>query len=537
MRVLSRLRRARRSLIAQSMPPPLFPGAEGLGFRRWMIAVVACILAIWAGVTLADSPYMVFAGFAGLLYVGTLSVNARTLAWLVIALEPAALIVPFFPGRPFWWELCALLAWPSLLAFFLVNRQKLADLKFDRLERQALIALSGYLVVLLGLMLYRGVGFRVLGGAQMGGRFYVQQVILAIVPLLMITAGLSRKQLLWATAIGWSMSLTYLVSDFAFSMSGGVMQRILYFIEVPTDAVNFVVGYEVTGMRRYQSLWYVAAAGLACIWTLAPLRDLLGKYVLIAGPFMLGLLALGLGSGHRTLLILALTTLIFLTVFQRFWNPLRAVVGILVTTFAVIVLYATADQLPMPIQRSISFLPGIEVQALAERNAVDTLNDRIGILKLAINDVPRYLVLGRGFGMERFDKLPGDVVQDNVWMGYINGYFYNGTLGLLLKTGLPGFLFSSLFVWWASRMALELVRLVWRRSMHEQTWFDRFCFLVCAQWFALLIFFYLTHGDASLWMQDFALPAALIMICRRRQLQDESVDLVDAPSHATSGHA
>ena len=516
------------------MPPSLFPGADGLGLRRWTIAAGGCVFAIWAGVTLADSPYLVFAGLAGLLYVGTLAVNAPVLAWLVIALQPAALIVPFFPGRPFWWELCALLAWPSLLAHFLVNREKLEALQFDRLERRALVALGGYLAVLVGLMLYRGVGFRVLGGTQMGGRFYMQQVILAVVPVLMIAANLSRKQLLWATVVGWSMSLTYLVSDFSFSMGGGVMQRILYFIEVPTDAVNFVVGYEVTGMRRYQSLWFVAAAGLACTWTLAPLKDLLGRYVLIAGPIMLGLLALGLGSGHRTLLILTVTTLVFLTLFQRFWNPLRAVVGVLAITGAVIVLYAMADQLPMPVQRSISFLPGIRVQELAEHNAVDTLNDRIGILKLAINDVPRYLLLGRGFGMERIDQLPGDIVQDNILTGYINGYFYNGTLGLLLKTGLPGFLFSSLFVWWSSRMALELVRLVWRRTVQEQTWFDRFCILVCAQWFSLIVFFYLTHGDASLWMQDFALPAALIMICRRRQLQDEFVDQIDSPSQATS---
>jgi hypothetical protein len=506
------------------MPPPFFPGADGLGLRRWTIAVLGCLVAVWAGVTLAEQPYLVFAGCVGLLYLGTLAVNARPLAWLVLALQPAALIVPFFPGRPFFWELCALLAWPSLLVYFLVNRQKLTELRFDRYERRALVALGGYLAVLVGLMLYRGVGFRAFGGAQMGGRFYMQQLILAIVPVLMIVADLSKKQLLWATVVGWLMAMTYLVSDFSFSLGGGVMQRVLYFFEVPTDAMNFVAGYEITGMRRFQSLWFVAAAGLACIWTLASLRDLLGKYALVAVPSMLALLALGLGSGHRTLLIMALTTLFFLTIFQRFWNPLRLLVSISVITVAAIALYATADRLPMPVQRSISFLPGIHVQALAERDAVDTLNDRLGILKLAINDVPRYLVLGRGFGMERLDQLPGDAVYDNVWMGYVNGIFYNGTLGLLLKTGLPGFIFSSLFMWWVSRLALELVRLVWRRDGHAQSWFDRFCLLVCAQWFSLIAFFYLTHGDASLWMQDFALPAALIMICRRRQSQDDPVD-------------
>ncbi len=497
------------------------------------IAVVGCLFAVWAGVTLADTPYLVFAGLAGLLYVGTLAVNARPLAWLVIALQPAALIVPFFPGRPFWWELCALLAWPSLLVYFLVNRHKLESLKFDRLEKRALLSLLGYVIVLVGLMMYRGVGFRAFGGAQMGGRFYMQQLILAVVPVLMIATDLSKKQLLWATSVGWCMAFTYLVSDIAFSMNGGAMQRVLYFFEVPTDAVNFVLDYEFTGLRRYQSLWYVAAAGLACIWTLAPLRDLLGRYVLVAGPLMVGLLALGLGSGHRTLLILAVMTLFFLALFQRYWNPLRAMLCFLAITGAAVFIYAAADKLPMAMQRSISFLPGIQVQALAARNASDTIDDRIGILKLAINDVPRYLFLGRGFGMERLDQLPSDAVYDNVWMGYINGIFYNGTLGLLLKTGLAGFIFSSMFVWWVSRMALAVVWLAWRRSGEDQTWFDRVCFLICAQWFSLLVFFYCTHGDASLWVQNFSLSAGLIMICRRR-LSNESIDLVDAPSPSTS---
>jgi hypothetical protein len=446
---------------------------------------------------------------------------------LVIALQPAALIVPFFPGRPFWWELCALLAWPSLLAYGLVNRRKIEALNLDKNERWALGALAGYVVVLVALMVYRGVGFRVFGGAQMGGRFYVQQIILAIVPALLVVASPSKKQLFFAVIAGWILSLTYLVSDFSFSAGGGAMQRILYFFEIPTDAINFELGYEQTGMRRFQSLWYAAAAGLACIWTLAPLRELFGKYALAAIPAMLALLALGLGSGHRTLLVLSVLTLIFLTLFQRVWTPMRLIAGLLILTAGTGALYGIADKLPLPVQRSISFLPGIEVLPLAKRDAVDTLNDRIGVLKMGIQDIPRYLWVGRGFGMERLDQIPRDAAHDNVYIGYLNGIFYNGTLGLLLKTGLIGFLVTAVFIIWVSRMALELVRLASARGAAGQSWFDRFSILASAQWFSLVVFFYLTHGDASLWTQTFGLPSALIIICRRHLQQDENEE-VDA---------
>jgi hypothetical protein len=496
------------------MPPSLFPGADGLGLRRWTIAAVGCLFAVWAGFTLAEQPYLVFAGLAGLLYVGTLAVNARPLAWLIIALQPAALIVPFFPGRPFWWELCALLAWPSLLAYFLVNRQKLEALKFDRLEKWALMALGGYVGVIVILMLYRGVGFRAFGGGQMGGRFYTQQMVLTILPLLMISTLLSRKQLVVAVCVGWGLAFTYLISDFSFSLTGS-LQKVLYFFELPTDAVNFELGFEATGLRRYQSFGIVGAALFSATLIWVSLRDLLSHRALLGLPILFGAILLSLSSGHRAAFIQIMVTLAFLTFFQRFWTPLRAVFAVVFATAAIASLYFVAADLPLSVQRSISFLPGIEVAALARDNALDTLNDRIEVLKLAINDIPRYLLIGRGFGMARFDILPSDEVYAGVWLQYMNGAFYNGLLGSLLKTGIAGFLCTGSFVFWVSRMAVQVIRAVWRKKPNDWSVFDRLVLLTCAQWFSLVFFFYCLHGDVGVWAQVFALPASVIMLCRR----------------------
>ena len=481
--------------------------------------MVACLIAIWAGVTLAETPYLVFAGLAGLLYVGTLSVNARPLAWLVIALQPAALIVPFFPGRPFWWELCALLAWPSLLAYFLVNRQKLADLQFDRLEKRALLALLGYVGVLVVLMMYRGVGFRALGGGQMGGRFYTQQMVLAVLPLLMMSTRLSKKQLVVAVCFGWGMSLTYLISDFSFSLNGS-FQRVLYFFELPTDALNFELGFEATGLRRYQSFGFVGVAMFSAILVWTSLRDLTTRRALIGLPLAFAMMALAVSSGHRTAFIEIVSTVGFLAFFQRFWTPMRVIAGLVFATVIVSTLYLVASDLPLSVQRSISFLPGVEVTTLARDNAVDTLNDRIEVLKLAMHDMPRYLLIGRGFGMARFDLIPSDAVNGGVWLQYMNGAFYNGLLGSILKTGVVGFLCTGSFVLWVSRIAVHVVRLVWRQGPDEWTAFERLSLFVCAQWFTLVWFFYLLHGDAGSWAQVFALPASLIMLCRRLLMEE-----------------
>jgi len=112
--------------------------------------------------------------------------------------------------------------------------------------------------------------------------------------------------------------------------------------------------------------------------------------------------------------------------------------------------------------------------------------------------------------------------------------FYNGVFGSVLKTGLPGLLCMLVFSWFGSRIAIQLIRLVQRRSTNEQDRFDRLCLVLCAQWFAFLVHFYLTNGDVNIWMQTFGLNAALMMICRRRQLQDVVVDPAEAPQEMAS---
>lgn len=483
--------------------------------------MAGCLVAIWAGVTLADQPYLVFAGLAGLLYVGTLAVNAPLLAWLVIALQPAALIVPFFPGRPFWWELCALLAWPSLLAYFLVNRQKLAELQFDRLEKRALLALLCYVGVLVVLMMYRGVGFRALGGGQMGGRVYAQQMVLAIVPLLVLTVKLSPRQIYMAVVTGWLLSLTYLFSELSFTANGGVMQKILYFVELPIDGLGFETGYTMTGLRRYASFMAVASAGLAYIWTLAPMQELFWRRAWVAVPAMAGLLFLGLASGARIMLILPVTAFFFLTNFQRFWSIGRLMGAIAALAVALGSLYMVADRLPLSMQRSISLLPGITVSPVARDDALTTNLDRLEVMKRALGDVPTYWLIGRGFGMDRLDQAPLDSLNAGTSLLYSQGMFYNGVFGSLIKTGVPGLVLTLAFVFFVSRLALEVVNLVRLRPLGEQSNFDRFCLVLCAQWFAMLVSFYFTIGDVNAWMQFFGFPAGLIMICRR--LLQESV--------------
>jgi len=507
---------------------PLPSPNDPLTFRRFIVAAVGAVAAVVIGIQIPDQPYVVVALLAGFAYLLTLGVNYRWLAVAMIVTHSAAIIVPFLPGRPFLWEAFALVCWPSLIAAFLIDRHRLQKLKLDELEWYLLASVAGYVVILVILMLVRGVGFRVLGGGgQMGGRFYVQQIILAIVPFLMITAAPSRRTLVRAVLISYLLSVTYLISDFALAIGGERFYFLLQFFELPTDALNFYMGYEITGVRRIQSLWFVGASlvSAVCIWM--SLRDVFGRRIWAGLPLMTGGFVLGLLSGHRIALAHTAFTLLVLGFFQRFWTPLRVVAGLLSAGVAVVALYLGASALPDSVQRAVSFLPGIQVSDSASDAAWSTVRDRIELFKMALRDMPDYWLVGRGFGMDRADEAADFNYTDNIANQYAHGLFHNGFIGTLLKTGAPGLIFTLLFFWFVSRAAVECITEVRKKSSEEWSGFDRLALLLCAQWFSLILFLYCLHGDAGVWIPTFMFPAALVLLCRR-ELKQSPIEAVSS---------
>lgn len=493
----------------------LTPGS--LSFRRAAIVCGSIVAAVYLGIKIPEEPFffMLMLGVAG--YVFTLPLNYRWLAWLIIATAPSAIILPGLPGRPFLWEACSLAAWPSLVAYFALNRRRLTEVRLGVEARRAAVCLIIYIGVLVLVMLVRGVGFRVFGGEQMGGRFYVQQLILAILPLLLLTVDWCERTLLSAFYTGIALTVTYLVSDLVFVYGGRSTEFLLYFLELPTDAINFYIGHEFSGLRRFQSFAFVGDALFLCLLTVLPLRRIFGGKMYIGLPWLLGAVLLGLASGHRTILVQAVCTLAFLGAIQRVYTPMCLIGLSLVLAIGGWGLFNHATELPLGVQRSISFIPGLKVDPLASADAEATLNDRIEALKLGLNDVPRYLWIGRGFGLARLDKHTAGTADDSIMIAYESGYFDNGVIGLLLKTGLVGLLAALGYLWFISRAALRCVALVGARPEAERDTFDLYCQLMVAKWFALVVFFLFLRGDASTFMQVFALASAVILLCLKFQ--------------------
>lgn len=501
---------------------------EGLALRRMAVIAIGCGLAVFVGKRIPEQPILMLLLLGGLGYVISLAVNVRWLAWLVLATVPSAIIVPGLPGRPFAWEACTAALWVSLPAYLAINQQRGATVALGRDERRMIACLGVFLVVLVVLMLTRGVGFRAFGGEQMGGRFYAQQVVLVLLPITFVLLPWRERFLLSAFFAGAALSVTYLVSDLALIRGGRLADFILFFLELPTDAINFYFGFEMSGLRRLQSLAAVGSSLFAALLVIFPLGRLLHWRGLWLWPLPVGALGLGLASGHRTVLVQLAVICVLLFVFKRLYTPLRLLSLGVLGIAGLAALYALAPKLPPGVQRSLSLLPGIEVTQVVREDAYATLRDRIEVLKLGIKDVPQYLWHGRGFGMSRLDAAPPSLPGDPIYMAYQEGFFYNGLFALLLKTGLPGLAAALGFVYYVSRRGLDCLR---RVGPAEDDLFVRLSQFAVAKWFAVVGFFFFLHGDAGGFLQQTAIAAALVLGCA--QVLERRAP-ADAPAEETT---
>src|SRR5258708_29570167 len=106
--------------------------------------------------------------------------------------------------------------------------------------------------------------------------------------------------------------------------------------------------------------------------------------------------------------------------------------GILVTGFGV----AFMSKLPLSVQRSLSFLP-VEIDPQAKIDAAGTLDWRVQMWKVVIKDVPKYLIIGKGYGFSGTDYLlTQEAIKRGVFAAYedtlVSGNYHSGLLTILI---------------------------------------------------------------------------------------------------------
>lgn len=489
--------------------------ARQLQFERLMWFAAFFVGLVVISMVLTTGNYMVILMVGGLAWLALLPYHAKLALTLGVTNFGSALILPFFPGRPFIWEFAALLAWSGLVVTFSLREQAPDYHVQIRRNRWILLGVLGYVGVLFFLINIHGTGLQMLGSSQMGGRVYYQQIACSVFPILFLAIPLTGAQIVRLYTWQCLLSLTFMISDFVLSTGvGGKLWALLYFFGVSNDGITFESQSLAGGLRRFQSLAIVGQAFIYLLLTRVNLSKFLSRSFIWLWPLGMVLFAIGAAGGHRGMLVLLFLTVVGCAYGQRFLTVPRFLGGVVLVALMLVTAYSFARQFPLSVQRTLSLLPGIEVDPIAVDDGQATFDGRIVMRNVGWQIAPRYLWVGRGFGFN-YDVVsspeydPYGFIKENLEVGR----FYNGFIGLLVNTGIPGTVFCSVFLLGTCVVAIKVLRHLRRYGCDDNL--GRVSCVLAANWLANVLFFYLLHGDSEFALRTFALQAGLLLACAR----------------------
>lgn len=474
----------------------------------WWYGVLGLFLIVVGMVLAVSIPLLaILLGLVG--WILTLPYHNTISLYVAVATFNSALIFPFL-GRPRVWELASLLAWSGIPLAIIFRRYAPDTRQLLKANKWIIIGLFIYCTVLLVLMKHYGIGFGALGSTVGGGRFYLQQILCAVFPLLFIMHRVEAATLVRLYQIQLLMSSTYLITELAFTLFPTKLGFLLYFFDTSIDMAGFLLQQLRFQIVRYQSLGIACPAIIYLLLIRYPIRDFFGRRAWWLLPVTTALFITSLLSGHRSVVLFPMAVILILAAVQGLFNARNLLIGGLAILTAIAFMYAAADRLPLAAQRAISFLPGLKINEEARYDAYLTWIFRRELLKIGWDLVPQYLWMGRGFNMDlnmvQFYSHPIEAAIDQ-------GFFYNGVIGLLVTTGLPGTIGMLLFLLGGTILSFRILRLARQNGANDVL--TRVNVLAAAQFLVNLVSFIFLHGNAQWAVKYFSLQTGIMIGAQR----------------------
>lgn len=371
-------------------------------------------------------------------------------AFLIIAWN-ASLIVFFLPGKP---SLMMILAAISL-GFWLVNVMMRRNREsYDvPVVRNALIFLG--IVMLVTAYFTKGIGGRAFGGEIWGGKRYWWTMAAIFGYFALVSRPMSKKAAIYLVPLFIASGVTAIGSDIAYAAGPAFYFLFLFF------PVELAASQVITESSMYR-LTGVAFASTALIYTMLMVYGIKGIFDLRRFWRLLVfscLFGLSLFGGYRSILILAVMVMAVQFLYERLYKTFIFPVLIGIFLVAGVFTVVFVDKLPLSIQRTLSFLP-LEVHPMAKADAMGTLDWRLQMWKVVMPEVPKYLLMGKGYGYDGTDYF---LTQESIRRGFytayedtmVSGNYHNGILTVIIPFGIWG---MAGFLWFAGAGLWVLVR-------------------------------------------------------------------------------
>lgn len=217
---------------------------------------------------------------------------------------------------------------------------------------------------------------------------------------------------------------------------------------------------------------------------------------------MVATLGVGLFGGYRSALIWFIIVFAMQFYFEgllrtRLWMP---VIGFAVLAAALVVGFS--EYLPKQIQRCITFLP-VTVDPLVRVDAEASTQWRVEMWKAVLPEVPRSLILGKGYAIDRTDSeltndrnRPYANFAPSYYASMISSDFHNGPLSIVLPLGAWGFVF---FAWFA----YAGTRVLYHNYIHGPPELKKINTFLLSAFCTQLVMFYFIFGSFQTQLPDF----------------------------------
>ncbi len=295
--------------------------------------------------------------------------------------------------------------------------------------------LFGAVVVMI--MAVRGTGFRLLGDTQWGGMLYVQLMISMVLAYSIGHIRLTPRQ--WQIGLVGMFAFASLpfLADAVYLLSKGAIYQQYYLIHVGSVAGeidSMMEGLGATRFRKGGALGY-AIAIIPCL--LFPFRG--NKRLIFFACWVIALFFGGI-SGHR-LAIVQIGGFIWLYCFWMMKGKRIALIGFtaIASCMIIAVLTITVRYLPLPIQRSISFIPIIEIDPATAWQAQTTVDWRVKVWQRALEEeLPQYWLIGEGITTSESIQTAVHLAYDSAQWALDLNLYHNGPISLIIGYGVIG---------------------------------------------------------------------------------------------------
>ena len=302
------------------------------------------------------------------------------------------------------------------------------------------------IAVVVGTAMVRGWGLRALGSANWGGWRYIILLGAFAFYLLANQVTLKERQL-YRLAIGMIVLGILPAGFFLASLYLPPLNALHAFLPIREagDEVQQMVG--TIGATRLQPLQVPAMwAGMMAL-ILYDRRHRFNPIIFLLASMSFVFMGL---SGHRTVPVLLGLVLLSYLIFRRRFIPGSQYIGIvLVLVSALTAIYVVAELLPLPFQRALAILPGIQVTYDASTSAAGTTTWRIEMWRMMLPMIPQYLLIGRGMAFDLMEAysvftMASDIQRLQFFI--VTHAYHSGPLFLLVDFGIVGFLAITFFM-------------------------------------------------------------------------------------------